>query len=452
MRARYDHWVEGLNQDWCVSRQRFAGVAFPVWYPVRDDGTVDYDNPILAEPADLPLDPLAQPPRGRREEERGKPGGFVGDPDVMDTWATSSLSPQIISGWGRDPDRHRRMFPMDQRPQSHEIIRTWAFYTIVKAWMHEGTVPWHHITISGWVVDPDRKKMSKSKGNVVTPQHLFQEHSADAYRYWAARNRLGVDTIFDPEVMRVGKRLATKLLNASRFVLSQLDRVNADYSRVPVEDITAEIDLAFVAELRTLVARSTAAFEEFDYALPLQSTEELFWRFCDDFVELVKVRSYEESDSAERRSAIAALHLGLRVFVRLFAPFLPYVTEEVWSWRFAANDGPRGSIHVAAWPAVDEMSAVAEPKTPDSFAIAAEVLGRIRGAKTREKRNLRWPVAKLVVSGPSEALRALEAVAPDVLRAGAVAPGGLELVEGVVTEGDRVGVEVTLAQEASKEP
>ena len=141
MRARYEHWVEGLNQDWCVSRQRFAGVAFPVWYPVRGDGSVDYESPILAEAADLPLDPLATPPRGRREEERGKPGGFVGDPDVMDTWATSSLTPQIISGWGRDPERHRRMFPMDLRPQAHEIIRTWAFYTIVKAWLHERTDP-----------------------------------------------------------------------------------------------------------------------------------------------------------------------------------------------------------------------------------------------------------------------------------------------------------------------
>ena len=290
--------------------------------------------------------------------------------------------------------------------------------------------------------------MSKSKGNVVTPHHLFEEYSADAYRYWAARNRLGVDTVFDPEVIRVGKRLATKLLNASRFVLSQLDRVGADYSRVPVEDITAELDLAFVADLRSVVARSTAAFDDFDYTLPLQVTEELFWRFCDDFVELVKVRSYDESDSPERRSAIAALHLGLRVFLRLFAPFLPYVTEEVWSWRFAASEDAKGSIHVAAWPTVDEMAPVAEPTEAESFAIAAEVLGRIRGAKTREKKNLRWPVAKLEVWGPSEALRALESVLPDVLRAGAVAPDALALREGAVAEGERLGVEVVLAQEA----
>jgi valyl-tRNA synthetase len=448
MRARYEHWVEGLNQDWCVSRQRFAGVAFPVWYPVRDDGAADYERPILASRDQLPIDPLAAPPPRRREDERGRPGGFVGDPDVMDTWATSSLTPQIISGWGRDPDLHRKLFPMDLRPQSHEIIRTWAFYTIVKAWLHERTIPWRHISISGWVVDPDRKKMSKSKGNVITPSHLFKEQSADAYRYWAARNRLGTDTIFDPEVIRVGKRLTTKLFNVSRFVLSQLDRVGADYSRLPVDQVREELDLAFVADLRALVARATAGFDELDYALPLQATEELFWRFCDDFVELVKVRSYDDRDTLERRSATASLHVGLHVFLRLFAPFLPYVTEEIWSWRFAAGDGAAGSIHLAAWPAVAELAAAAEPSTPESFAAAAEVLGRIRGAKTREKKNLRWPVTVLKVWGGSESRRALEAVLPDVLRAGAVAEGALELAEGAVADGERLGVEVVLAEEA----
>jgi valyl-tRNA synthetase len=452
MRARYEHWVEGLNQDWCVSRQRFAGVAFPVWYPVGDDGTADYDHPILATPDQLPVDPLSAPPPGRSEEERGKPGGFVGDPDVMDTWATSSLTPQILSGWGRDPELHRKLFPMDLRPQSHEIIRTWAFYTIVKAWMHEDTIPWRHIMISGWGLDPDRQKMSKSKGNVVTPTQLFHEHSADAYRYWAARNRLGTDTMYDPEVVRVGKRLATKLFNASRFVLSQLDRVGADYSRVAVEEIREELDLAFVADLRTLVARVTAAFDELDYSLPLQATEELFWRFCDDFVELVKVRSYDEQNTPERRSATAALHLGLHVFLRLLAPFLPYVTEEIWSWRFAGAGaeapGAASSIHRAPWPAVAEMAAAAEPAAPESFAVAAEVLGRIRGAKTREKKNLRWPVSGLRVWGSNDARRALVAVLPDVLRAGVVADAALELGEGAVEEGQRLGVEVMLAKEA----
>ena len=416
----------------------------------RGDGAVDYESPILAEAADLPLDPLATPPRGRREEERGKPGGFVGDPDVIDTWATSSLTPQIISGWGRDPERHARLFPMDLRPQAHEIIRTWAFYTIAKAWLHERTVPWRHIAISGWVLDPDRKKMSKSKGNVVTPQHLFREYSADAVRYWAARHRLGTDTAFDPEVVRVGKRLATKLFNASRFVLSQLDRVGADYSRVPVEDITDELDLAFVAELRALVARATAAFDEFDYALPLQATEELFWRFCDDFVELVKVRSYDEQRHAraplgDRGAASRAARLPAPVRA---VPALRHRRGLVVALRGERTE-PRDRSIARPGRRVAEMAAAGEPAAPESFAIAAEVLGKIRGAKTREKKNLRWPVTRLRVWGPSEARRALEAVLPDVLRAGAVEEGALELVDGAVAEGERLGVEVALAQEAA---
>ena len=453
MRVRYEHWVEGLNQDWCVSRQRYAGVAFPVWYPIGDDGVVDYAHPILADESQLPVDPLSDPAPGYGPEQRDRPGGFAGDPDVMDTWATSSLTPQIVSRWGVEPERHERLFPMDLRPQSHEIIRTWAFYTIVKAWMHHDSVPWHHVTISGWVVDPDRKKMSKSKGNVVTPVGIFEESSADAYRYWAARNRLGTDTIFDPQVIRIGKRLCTKLFNASRFVLMQTDRAGADYSRVPVEDIRETLDLAFVAALRDVVARATEAFDDFDYALPLQLTEELFWQFCDDFVELVKMRSYDEEDSPERRSAIASLHLGLRTFLRLFAPFLPHVTEEVWSWRFAggsAADGraaPASSIHVAPWPTVEESAAVALPRDGAAFAAASEVLRQIRGAKTRGKRSLRWPVAGVRVAGEADSLSALEPVLGDVLRAGTVAADGCETVRAERPDEGMFEVTVTLAEE-----
>ncbi|MEE2778210.1 MAG: valine--tRNA ligase [Acidobacteriota bacterium] len=447
MRTRYEHWVEGLNQDWCISRQRFAGVAFPVWYPIGDDGAVDYEHPILADEDRLPVDPLSETPSGYSEDQRGQPGGFAGDPDVMDTWATSSLTPQIVSGWGLDDDRHQRLFPMDLRPQSHEIIRTWAFYTIVKAWMHDGEVPWSNVTISGWVVDPDRKKMSKSKGNVVTPVHIFEESSADAYRYWAARNRLGTDTIFDTQVVRVGKRLCTKLFNASRFVLMQIERAGSDFRTVAAADIREPLDLAFVASLRDVVARATEAFENFEYALPLQLSEELFWQFCDDYLELVKMRSYGEEDIPERRSAIAALNLGLQTFLRLFAPFLPYVTEEIWSWRFAAEEGPGGSVHRAAWPVVEESAAVATPESGLSFGAASEVLRQIRGAKTQAKRSLRWPVAELSIGGDEEAVTALRTVLDDVLRAGAVAEGAAKVVVGENPGEGLFIVEVTLAEE-----
>ncbi|MCO6431431.1 MAG: valine--tRNA ligase, partial [Deltaproteobacteria bacterium] len=292
MSSRYENWVTGLNQDWCVSRQRFFGVPFPVWYPVDQHGRADYDNPILPSQDALPIDPLSDTAPGYKPEQRDTPGGFCGDPDVMDTWATSSLTPQIQSHWSVDAQRHDRLFPMDLRPQSHEIIRTWAFYTIAKAYLHENKIPWKHIAISGWILDPDRKKMSKSKGNVVTPEGLLQEHSSDAVRYWAARARLGVDTAFDASLFKIGGKLTTKLFNASRFVLSQFERIKGNINETSVSQITEPLDIAFIEKMRGVVREASESFENFDYAGALQISEEMFWTFCDHYLELVKVRSY----------------------------------------------------------------------------------------------------------------------------------------------------------------
>jgi valyl-tRNA synthetase len=448
MRTRYEHWVEGLNQDWCISRQRYSGVPFPVWYPVRRDGAPDYERPILAAAEALPVDPLASAPPGYREEQRDRPDGFTGDPDVMDTWATSSLTPQIVSGWGIDEERHAKLFPMDLRPQSHEIIRTWAFYTIVKAWMHEGKIPWKNVLISGWVVDPDRKKMSKSKGNVMTPQNVFDEFSADAYRYWAARNRCGVDTTFDKKVIQVGRRLCTKLFNASRFALGQLDRIGeAGYALTP-DDISEPLDAAFAARLRDVVSRATEAFERFDWAAALHGSEEAFWEFCDDYLELVKVRSYEEEDTPGRRSALATLQLALRTFLRLFAPFVPYVTEEVWSWRFAGS-GRERSVHTSPWPSAQESAGAAAAGAGDPFGCAMEVMRKIRSSKTRAKRGLRWPVSGLEIAGRANDVEALRSVLDDVLRAGAVEPGAHRLLEGPAPDGEHFAVRADLAEETA---
>ncbi|HPG28689.1 MAG TPA: class I tRNA ligase family protein, partial [Myxococcota bacterium] len=364
MWARYRDWTENLSLDWCLSRQRYFGVPIPVWYPLDDAGQPDYDRPIVAEGAAMPVDPTTDVPPGYDASQRGVPGGFVGDPDIFDTWFTSSLTPQISSHWGEDADRHARLFPADVRPQGHDIIRTWAFYTIAKAMLHEDDVPWHHVLISGWILDPDRKKMSKSKGNVMTPLPLIEQYTADAARYWAASARLGADTAFDENVWKIGKRLVTKLFNAAKFVLGQTGEQHP---------ITTELDRAFVAKLSALVDQATRSFDAYQYAHALQETESFFWtHFTDTYLELAKGRARAYADGATGEaaaasgSAVAALRLGLSVLVRLFAPVLPYITEEIWSWSFAAESagdgsGAASSVHRAAWPGPADFASIEGP-------------------------------------------------------------------------------------------
>ncbi|TFG37404.1 MAG: valine--tRNA ligase, partial [Candidatus Aminicenantes bacterium] len=449
MKTRYSHWVEGLNQDWCISRQRYFGVPFPVWYMIGPDGEPDFSQPIYAYKASLPVDPLTDTPPGYADEQRDVPRGFTAEPDVMDTWATSSLTPQIQSHWGTNEARHASLFPMDIRPQAHDIIRTWAFYTIVKAWMHSGEIPWYHVILSGWILDPDRKKMSKSKGNVVTPDDLLVEFSSDAVRYWAARARLGTDTTFDPGVFKVGKRLSTKVFNASRFVFLQLEAAVGEGEMPGVESITDPLDLALVERMRVVIDQATLAFESFDYATALQVVEESFWSFCDHYLELVKLRSYAEDDSPGKRSAVATLSLALRAYLRLLAPFVPFVTEEVWSWRFATGDQP--SVHTSRWPGVAEVEAVPRPDHGETYAAAVEVLTAIRGAKTQAQKSLRWPVAKLEIIGTANHRDALAPVLEDVLRAGNVDADVVAVSDGPSPDGQRFTVVVELAAEMPEE-
>ena len=292
MRQRYRNWTENLQLDWCVSRQRYFGVPFPVWYAVKDNGETDFERPLLALPETLPVDPTSDAPPGFAEAQRDLPGGFRAETDVFDTWFTSSLTPQIASGWTDKPARHAKLFPMDLRPQSHEIIRTWAFYTIVKAHLHEGEIPWRNVAISGWVLDPDRKKMSKSKGNVITPMHLLDQYGADAVRYWSLAARLGTDTAFDEKVLKVGRRLAVKLFNASKFALGQ---------EGPDGPVTRELDLSFLSRLRETVTRASLAMEAYEYQAALEASERFFWSgFTDTYMEMVKARCRAEDDPEGR--------------------------------------------------------------------------------------------------------------------------------------------------------
>ena len=412
MAHRYRAWVEGLNGDWNISRQRFFGVPFPVWYPVDASGEADFDAPIFAGEDRLPIDPSTDVPDGYHQDQRGRPGGFVGDPDVMDTWATSSLTPQIAGGWEDDPDLFARVFPMDVRPQAHEIIRTWLFSTIVRSELEHGSLPWTDAAISGWVLDPDHKKMSKSKGNVVTPLPLLEKHGADALRYWAAGGRPGTDTAFDEGQMKVGRRLAIKVLNASRFALGRMVTDDGTVVAPGPGSVSAPIDRSMLARLARVVEESTAAFEEFDYARALERTEAFFWSFCDDYLELVKVRAYGEAGQPGPASAQAALALALSVLLRLLAPILPFVTEEVWSWWQA------GSIHTAPWPTADELAPALLDGEPEGTAsvleVTAAVLSRIRREKTTAKRSMRSEVSSLTVTDTEERIAALRLAEGDL--------------------------------------
>src|SRR3990167_4394949 len=446
MQKRYQQWVEGLNQDWCISRQRFFGVAIPAWYPLDNDKQPQYDQPIFPSKTQLPVDPLQDCPVGYTSAQRGQPGGFIGDPDVMDTWATSSLSPQVNSHWSLNDKRHDSLYPADLRPQAHEIIRTWAFYTITKSWLHENKAPWKNIVISGWVVNSDHSKMSKSKGNTVTPDDLLKQFSADALRYWATRANLGHDTIFDESVFKVGQKLVTKIFNAAKFVLLQLDdsslpEADQGYLYGQLQDITEPVDCAWVKKIAEIADQNKKDFEAFDYATVLNRTETAFWDFCDNYIELVKARAYQQKTSASGRSAISSLLWSLKTFVRMFSPVMPFVCEEVWSWYFA--NGQEKFVSIAIWPTATEVSAVSEAPV-DLLVIANKMMNAIRSAKTAEQKNMKWPVSRVVLSASAKEIEDAKKIINDISAAGHVA---FEAISYQETLEDNFSVAVELGSE-----
>jgi valyl-tRNA synthetase len=412
MQHRYTNWVEGLNGDWLISRQRYFGVPVPVWYRTDAEGNPLHDEPLVPSEDQLPIDPSTDVPTGFSESQRNQPNGFVGDPDVMDTWATSSLTPQIAGKWEDDKDLFSRVFPMDVRPQGHDIIRTWLFSTTVRSHFEHGVVPWSNAALSGWILDPDRKKMSKSKGNVVTPIELFEQYGSDAVRYWAASARPGVDTAFSEDQMKVGRKLATKLLNVSKFVLGFM----ADHANATT--VTEAVDHSMLLRLGSVIDEASSAFEAFDYARALERTEQFFWWFCDDYVELVKVRAYRGANDPGAQSAVAALNLALSALQRLFAPMLPFVTEEIWSWW------QDGSIHNAPWPTSNALGATGV----DILDPVCEVLAVIRRAKTEAKTSQRTPVAVATVTADATFIAAVQTGQADLIDAGTVE--NLRFVEG----------------------
>ena len=414
MRSRYTNWVEGLNGDWLISRQRFFGVPFPIWYPIDADGQIDHTRPIAADESQLPLDPQVDVPSGYSTEQRGVPGGFAADPDIMDTWATSSLTPQIAAGWPVTSDPESRndaalfdaIFPMDLRPQGHDIIRTWLFSSVVRSHYEHGEVPWRGAAINGWILDPDRKKMSKSKGNAETPLEVVLQFGADAVRYWAASARMGADSAYDTGQMKVGRRLAMKLLNASKLALT-IGESDGDPAAV-----THPLDRAMLAGLRGVVETATRGWEAFDYTRSLEVTESFFWTFCDDYIELIKDRAYGSQGDEAAASARSALRVALSVLLRLFAPFLPYATEEVWSWW------QEGSVHRATWPTVSECGAAEGDSR--ALRVVGDALAGIRKAKSDAKLGMRAQVTSMTLTAPADVQELIRSGEDDLRAAGKV--------------------------------
>ncbi|MDQ0869124.1 valyl-tRNA synthetase [Arthrobacter sp. V1I9] len=434
MRSRYENWISGLNGDWLVSRQRFFGVPIPVWYPLDADGNPDYDSPIVPSDDQLPVDPAADAAPGFDEAQRDVPGGFTGDADILDTWATSSLTPKIVGGWKRDEDLFDKVFPFDVRPQGHDIIRTWLFSSVVRADALENSAPWKHAAISGWILDPDRKKMSKSKGNVVVPTDVLEEYGSDAVRYWAASAKLGADTAYEIAQMKIGRRLAIKLLNASKFVLN-LGATEASVLSGDLSVLSNPLDRAVLAQLAEVVAQSTKAFENYDYARALQITEGFFWQFTDDYVELIKDRAYGAAGEAEQASVLAALATTLDTLLRLFAPFLPFATEEVWGWW------RNGSVHRAQWPAPLDVPG----GDTTMLATVGVALSGVRKAKSEAKVKQRTEVLSATITASEALTTQLKAGLADLKAA-----SNAREITLLVGDGDLTVSEVALA--ATEEP
>jgi valyl-tRNA synthetase len=399
MKVRMDQWIDGLSWDWCISRQRYFGVPFPVWYSKRagEEGVI-----IVAQPDQLPVNPLVDLPKGYSRDE------VTPEADVMDTWATSSVSPQLSSkainkDYAVDYARHQKLFPADLRPQAHEIIRTWAFYTVVKAHLHDNTIPWKNLMISGWCLAADKTKMSKSKGNVVTPVGLVEEKGADVVRFWASTSRLGADTAYSEDVLKIGKKLVTKLWNATKFAAIHLDRLQAEpaTAKADVESgiINQTLDLWVLTRLNKAIKKATQEFDKYEYCDARVAMEDFFWNdFCDNYLELVKVRVYGENASVSKEAQMSAVHTiyhCLDAILRLFAPIVPHITEELYSHIF---DKKAASVHRrGAWPQYLDYPS-------DSAAEAAgiacvDVLNAVRKMKADRNVSIKWPLNFIAISG-----------------------------------------------------
>lgn len=395
MKIKLENWISSIAWDWCISRQRYFGVPFPVWYSkkVGEEG-----KPLFADITQLPVDPLVDLPTGYLREE------VEADYDVMDTWATSAVSPQLSShgiseNFSVDLARHTKIFPADLRPQAHEILRTWAFYTILKAQLHENTLPWYNIMVSGWCLAADRSKMSKSKGNIIVPEELLAQYGSDVVRYWSAKSRLGADSAYSEDVIKNGKRLVNKLWNACKFASMHFDKLELiDQVAAPSElepRICHEFDKWLLFKLNELVNTVEAYMENYEYAHSIDLIEKFFWAvFCDNYLEITKSRTYNKEglDDKGQHSAIATLYQAVQILLKLLAPFIPHVTEEIWQILYSKN-----SIHSRGnWPKTENPLADIEIRHSEQL---IKILDLVRKAKAGMNLSVKADISLLEIIG-----------------------------------------------------
>lgn len=398
MKIKLDNWIKGVALDWCISRQRYFGVPFPVWYSKRagEEGKL-----LLADIDQLPVDPMRDLPKGYQREE------VEADMDVMDTWATSAVSPQLSSkgiagNLMIDEQRHKKLFPADLRPQAHEILRTWCYYTMLKSYLHEGKLPWKNIMISGWCLAEDRSKMSKSKGNIIIPEKLLEQHGADIVRYWSASAKLGADITFSEDVMKNGKRLVNKLWNAAKFASQHFDKIPSEYKELECDQIekyiTYDFDKYFLVKLTNLVTQASEDLEKYEYSMALSKTETFFWSlFCDNYLEITKTRTYDEENKNPEGalSARLTLYYTVKILLKLFAPFMPFITEEIYQILYANSNDK--SIHQCGnWPRARFRFDNVELAESENL---LHILDLVRKFKAQENLSIKAPIDLLEIEG-----------------------------------------------------
>jgi valyl-tRNA synthetase len=371
MGVRYEDWVKNLEWDWCISRQRYHGVPFPVWYCTK------CDKLHIADVSEMPIDPRISKPLkpcscGSTE--------FIPETSVMDTWQTSSLSPQVAGRWLDDEKFFHKVFPMSIRPQGQDIIRTWAFYTVVKGLYHENQVPWSDTVISGHGLSPEGHKVSKSKGNASDPNVMIGKYSADALRYWSSSSKLGEDSMISEEKIASGQKLVNKLWNVTSFAFQFLE----GYTLPKEQPVLVPTDKWILSKLNKLILAATKDFEEYNHSSAKTGTESFFWEtFTDNYMEMVKTRLYDSPDgSMERNSAKYTLYTVLHALVKLMAPIMPFVTEEVYQTIFKKDKDP-ASVHISAWPEVEEAFINDDAENTGNMLI--EIATAVRRYKSEKK-------------------------------------------------------------------